>query len=161
MSWPRRRRPEKTPRSSAPPTTVHDEFALPSQPGNERSVMERVAGTALRLGFTGPRLERLKTAVAEATMNAIEHGNRSDPGLPVEVRVASTPRSLVVRIADRGGSDEIPTPETPDIGAKLAGEQTPRGWGLFLIGKMVDEVRTESDGVRHIVELEMYRGEPR
>lgn len=31
------------------------------------------------------RLERLKTAVGEATMNAMEHGNRYDPEKPVAV----------------------------------------------------------------------------
>ena len=30
----------------------------------------------------------------------------------------------------------------PDLEAKLAGLQTPRGWGLFLIGNMVDECET-------------------
>jgi hypothetical protein len=32
---------------------------------------------------------------------------------------------------------------------------------LFLIEKMVDEMRTENDGVRHVVELVMKRGEDR
>ena len=141
--------------------TVHDDFTLPSVEGNERAVMERVAETAARLGFSGPRLERLKTAVAEAAMNAIEHGNRADPDLPVEVQVTSTTRSLVVRIADRGGAVDLPAAETPDIAAKLAGEQKPRGWGLFLIEKMVDEMRTENDGIRHIIELVMHREEAR
>jgi serine phosphatase RsbU (regulator of sigma subunit)/anti-sigma regulatory factor (Ser/Thr protein kinase) len=139
--------------------TVHDDFAIPSNPGSEREVMERVAQVVARLGIDGIRLERLKTAVAEAAMNAIEHGNQGDPDIPVEVQVTSTARSVVVRIADRGGLQSIPAAEEPDIEAKLAGEQKARGWGLFLIEKMVDEMRTENDGVRHIVELVMNREE--
>ncbi len=141
--------------------TVHDDFTIPSTEGNERAVMERVATTVARLGLSGLRLERLKTAVAEAAMNAIEHGNKSNPDVPVEVQVTSTSRTVVVRIADRGGAEIMPAVETPDIEAKLAGEQKPRGWGLFLIEKMVDEMRTEHDGVRHVVELVMKRGEDR
>ena len=40
---------------------------------------------------------------------------------------------------------EIPlgSSEIPDIEAKLTGEQKPRGWGLFLIEAMVDEVAIE------------------
>ena len=34
----------------------------------------------------------------------------------------------------------------PDLEAKLEGLQRPRGWGLFLIEKMVDEARVTSDG---------------
>ena len=49
-----------------------------------------------------------------------------------------------MRVTDQGGEKPIPDAVTPDIEAKLAGEQTPRGWGLFLIEQMVDEVRTES-----------------
>ena len=162
----RRRKPEPSQETATPvgdgvAITVHDEFAMPSAEGNERAVMERVAATVARLGLSGARLERLKTAVAETAMNAIEHGNHCDPDLPLEVQVASTAGSVVVRIADRGGANTMPPAELPDLEAKLAGEQNPRGWGLFLIENMVDEMRTNSDGVRHIVELVMHREEGR
>jgi hypothetical protein len=43
--------------------------------------------------------------------------------------------------------------ERPDLEAKLAGEQSPRGWGLFLIESMVDELRTWADERQRAVEL--------
>jgi serine phosphatase RsbU (regulator of sigma subunit)/anti-sigma regulatory factor (Ser/Thr protein kinase) len=129
------------------------EFSVPSAEGNEREAMARVAEAAVAAGVDESRLERLKTAVAEATMNAMEHGNRYDPDLPVEITVARSDSVLSVRITDHGGSREIPRAETPDIEAKLAGDQAPRGWGLFLIENMVDEVRADGDGDRHTLEL--------
>ena len=45
----------------------------------------------------------------------------------------------------------------PDLDAKLAGMQSPRGWGLFLIRNMVDELHTTTDEVHHTVELVMHR----
>jgi anti-sigma regulatory factor (Ser/Thr protein kinase) len=60
---------------------------------------------------------------------------------------------LRVLITDRGGAAEMGPSETPDLEAKLAGEQTPRGWGLFLIEKMVDEARVTAEGGRHTLEL--------
>jgi anti-sigma regulatory factor (Ser/Thr protein kinase) len=45
----------------------------------------------------------------------------------------------------------------PDIDAKLAGLQSPRGWGLFLIRNMVDELNTSSDDRHHTVELVVNR----
>ncbi len=98
-------------------------------------------------------LERLKTAVAEATMNAMEHGNEYREELPVSVRVLASDTALSVHITDHGGGADIPEAETPDLEAKLAGEQTPRGWGLFLIKNMVDDLRVTSDEVHHTVEL--------
>jgi anti-sigma regulatory factor (Ser/Thr protein kinase) len=129
------------------------EFSLPSEPGNELQAMEKVAGIAKDFGFPEERMERLKTAVAEATMNAMEHGNHYQSELMVEVRVLTSPAALAVRIRDHGGGKAIPEPETPDLEAKLAGQQSPRGWGLFLIKNMVDEMNVESDDVHHTIEL--------
>jgi serine phosphatase RsbU (regulator of sigma subunit)/CHASE1-domain containing sensor protein/anti-sigma regulatory factor (Ser/Thr protein kinase) len=129
-------------------------FTLPSEPGNERPAMEKVAEAVKDLGLSERRLERLKTAVAEATMNAMEHGNRYDPGVPVKIEVLLLKERLLVRIIDRG-SGPLPNlmAQGPDLLAKLGGAQTPRGWGLFLIESMVDEVRVSGNPDHHTVEL--------
>jgi len=131
------------------------EFHEPSVTGNERRVMERVAEVVRDVGLDQKRFDRLKTAVSEAAMNAIEHGNHGDPDLPVHVRVTTTDRELTVRIVDNGGGKEIPEAQTPDLEAKLAGLQKPRGWGLFLIKNMVDDLRTHTTETHHTVELVM------
>jgi len=129
------------------------DFTLPSEPGNERRAIERVAEAVRGLGLPAARLERLKTAVAEATMNAMEHGNKYRPDLPVSIRVLVSREALSVEIIDHGGDQPIPTPEAPDLEAKLAGAQPPRGWGLFLIKNMVDDLRVTSDETHRTVEL--------
>jgi serine phosphatase RsbU (regulator of sigma subunit)/anti-sigma regulatory factor (Ser/Thr protein kinase) len=131
-------------------------FAVASEPGNERQAIDQVAEAVAGLGLAAPRLERLKTAVGEATMNAIEHGNGNRPELPVEVSVVTDDTDLVVRITDQGGQRPLPEVEAPNLEAKLAGEQTPRGWGLFLIQNMVDELRTAVDQHHHTIELIMH-----
>jgi serine/threonine-protein kinase RsbW len=128
-----------------------------SEPGNERLAIERVAEVVKELGLSKERLERLKTAVAEATMNAIEHGNRYRPEVLVVIEVLSFGTDLSVRINDQGGiRDPAPDKEVPDLEAKLEGLQTPRGWGLFLIRNMVDEMHITSDEVNHTVGLVMH-----
>src|SRR5204862_145126 len=42
------------------------EFTITSQPGNERQAMDRVAEAVAQLGISAARMEKLKTAVAEA-----------------------------------------------------------------------------------------------
>ncbi|HJS71254.1 MAG TPA: SpoIIE family protein phosphatase [Acidimicrobiia bacterium] len=133
------------------------EFEISSQEGNERVAIERVAEVVGALGLETSRLEKLKTAVGETVMNAIEHGNENNPDLEVGVRVAASASRLSIRVVDHGGDKDIPEAVTPDLEAKLAGEQTPRGWGLFLIGQMVDEVNTARENGHHIVELVMNR----
>ncbi len=132
-------------------------FRLPSIEGNERLAIDTVVEAVTPLGLSPTRLERLKTAVGETVMNAIEHGNHNDSDLEVGVEVSATGSSLTIRVSDQGGDIEIPDVETPDIEAKLAGEQTPRGWGLFLVAQMVDEVRRFADNGTHVVELVMSR----
>ncbi len=132
------------------------EWAFPSEPGSERVAMEHVGAAVAELGLPARRLERLKTAVAEATMNAIEHGNQNRPELPVEIRVQATAAEVIVEIIDQGGAKPIAEAETPDLYAKLDGEQSPRGWGLFLIKSMVDEMRVSSDEQHHWIELIMH-----
>jgi serine/threonine-protein kinase RsbW len=133
------------------------ELSVPSEPGNERLAMERVAQVVKGLGLSEQRLERLKTAVAEATMNAMEHGNRYRPEVPVIIEMLSSGADMLVRINDQGRS-LVPNPDTevPDLETKLEGMQTPRGWGLFLIKNMVDEMHITSDEVHHTVGLVMY-----
>jgi anti-sigma regulatory factor (Ser/Thr protein kinase) len=147
-----------------------DAFTLASEPGNERLALARVAGTVQGLGLSEARLERLKTAVAEATMNAIEHGNGNRPEIPVEVEVTQASDEIVVAISDQGGennADAGPGPgagdsvgghEDPDLARKLDGEQSPRGWGLFLIRNMVDAMHVTTDGQRHTIWLTMRTG---
>jgi anti-sigma regulatory factor (Ser/Thr protein kinase) len=128
------------------------EFSVRSETGNERDVMQRVA-QALQDTLPASRMEKLKTAVAEATMNAIEHGNQNRPELPVDVKVSTAPDAVRVCITDRGSATEIPESTSPDLDAKLAGLQTPRGWGLFLIKNMVDEMNIFGDDAHHTLEL--------
>lgn len=129
------------------------DFELPSAPGNEREAMAQIAEAVASLGLSPDRLEKLKTAVAEATMNGMEHGNHYRDDLPVRLQAESDGQQLRVRITDHGGGTEIPDPAIPDIDLKLAGLQSPRGWGLFLIKSMVDEMNVTDDGEKHTLEL--------
>ena len=118
--------------------------------------MARVAEAIAPLDLPAARVERLKTAVSEAAMNAIEYGSQNDPTIPVEIQVWVTDDDLLVSVSDRGLSGPIPDAEQPDLEAKLAGEQKPRGWGLFLIKHMVDAMEVASDGASQIVTLTLH-----
>ena len=115
--------------------------------------MDRVAEAITAAGIDMPGLARIKTAVSEAAMNAIEHGNRFSEEVPVGVQVLATDDEVLVRITDNGGDRAMPEPSQPDLEAKLAGKEKPRGWGLFLIKNMVDDVNVRTDGPRRVIEL--------
>ena len=126
--------------------------------------MDRVAAAVADLGLPQDRLERLKTAVSETAMNAIEYGSQGREDVPFDVAVEVTPAEIVVRVTDRALSGLVPSdPEAPDLERKLAGEQKPRGWGLFLIEHMVDamDVSTDAGAGTQTVTLRLARQESR
>ncbi len=143
-----------SPRSGARRTLA--ELSIPSEPGNERWATEEVARAVSGLGLPERTLERLKTAVAEATMNAMEHGNHYRAEVPVVIEVSASDAELSIKITDEGSGPPAFHSETPDLEAKLEGMQTPRGWGLFLIKNMVDDMTVTGDEHHHTIELIIY-----
>jgi anti-sigma regulatory factor (Ser/Thr protein kinase) len=142
------------PRSGARRTLA--ELSIPSEPGNERRATEEVARAVSGLGLPERTLERLKTAVAEATMNAMEHGNHYRAELLVLIEVSASDAELSIKITDEGSGPPAFHSEVPDLEAKLEGMQTPRGWDLFLIKNMVDEMRVSGNPDHHTIELVTY-----
>lgn len=128
------------------------ELVIPSAPDNERLAMEQVGAAVAGLALPPLRLERLKTAVAEATMNAMEHGNAYRADQPTRIHVRRSVDTLAVRIFDHGNGLAA-VPEAPDLELKLDGLQSPRGWGLHLIRNLVDELHEGHEQDLHVTEL--------
>lgn len=125
--------PDKT---GAPPEKV--EIFLPSTLGYEKVARNAAEAVAEDMGFSPDRIEDLKTAIAEACMNAIEHGNQEDRTTSVTVLLTAAPnRQLEIRVADEGLTpipEELPTP------GRVADDGAIRGMGMFFISQLVDEV---------------------
>jgi serine/threonine-protein kinase RsbW len=138
-------------------TTV--EVRLPSRLGFEKVAMSTAASVAKLMGFRDERIDDLKTAIAEACINAIEHGNRLNEKLSVGVILSAGADALEIKVMDDGkGMKNAPT--KPDIDKKMHGEEDPRGMGMFLIQALVDEaewvVGTNGKGsyVRLVIRLD-------
>jgi serine phosphatase RsbU (regulator of sigma subunit)/anti-sigma regulatory factor (Ser/Thr protein kinase) len=133
------------------------EFSLPSEEGNERVAMRQVSEAVAPLALEKRTLENLETAVSEATMNAMEHGNGYRSDVPVALRVDVCEDLVRVSITDQGESTPDFEPEEPDLELKLSSMQTPRGWGLFLIKNMVDDMQVVDGEAGHTLQLTMRR----
>ena len=132
------------------------EISIPNKLGHERIAMACSASFAKIVGFRPERIEDLKTAVAEACINAMEHGNKNDPSARVIVTMHYNDHIFSVSVMDQGeGLDNSNKPyEEPDIELKIQQLQTPRGLGIFLIKQLVDEVefnQTTDEG--HMVRM--------
>ena len=84
----------------------------------------------------------MKTAVAEACINAIEHGNKLDANTKVGISFTVEDTKLQIAVRDDGpGIGQI---EPPSIEESMSGQNTHRGWGIFLIKSLMDEVEFET-----------------
>jgi serine/threonine-protein kinase RsbW len=133
-------------------TTV--EVRLPTRLGYEKVAMNVASTVAKLMGFPDDRVEDLRTAVAEACINAIEHGNSLNEKLSVGVVLSAGIDELEVKVIDDGTGIKH-HPAKPDIDRKMHGEEDPRGMGMFLIQALVDEAEwvAGTDGKSSYVRL--------
>jgi serine/threonine-protein kinase RsbW len=131
---------------------------MPDEPNINREVIEMtVAGTS----DEGQRAQQqlldcmsrhawdersafgVKLALEEALVNAIKHGNRSDPSKTIHVCYEVSPHEVRVRITDQGeGFDpgDVPDPTLPENLEK------PSGRGLMLMRAYMSSVEFTENG---------------
>jgi serine/threonine-protein kinase RsbW len=115
------------------------EVSLPSKLGYERIAMDCSASFAKMAGFTPQRIEDLKTAVAEACLNAIEHGNKNHPDTRVLVTMNFKDDRFSVAVKDGGnGISRLPRDRT--VMRRIENLEPPKGLGIYLIKQLMDEL---------------------
>ncbi len=129
------------------------EVNLPNVSGYERIAMECSASFAKIGGLVKERIEDLKTAVAEACLNAMEHGNKDHPDSRVIITMYLGDKDFKVSVMDEGdGMSYIP--QNIDIKRKVEGLEPPNGLGLYLIQQLVDQVEFKKvNGGGHVVKM--------
>ena len=131
------------------------EVSLPNKLGYERIAMQCAASFAKIVGFLPERIEDLKTAVSEACLNAMEHGNKCHPDKRVVITMNYEEGVFSVTVVDEGEGIEV-LPEDPDIEEKIENLETPRGLGIFLIKNLVDQVEfNKMTNEGHMVRMEI------
>jgi serine/threonine-protein kinase RsbW len=117
------------------------ELQLPNTLGSEKVAIKKAVSIAEKMGFSKDRIEDLKTAIAEACINAIEHGNKFDENTKVGVTFASDDTSLQVVVHDEG--DGVDPKKIPKERVDKDGLPRRRGYGVYLISNLVNEFTIE------------------
>ncbi|HEQ60062.1 MAG TPA: ATP-binding protein, partial [Firmicutes bacterium] len=90
--------------------------------------------------FPPERVEDVKTAVGEAFINAVEHGNRGRADRQVTLRFHREGNALRVDVVDCGKGFDLNRLEVPHLRPKIEGRESRRGWGLFLMRRLADHL---------------------
>lgn len=123
-------------------TSSHDQVVkliLPSTIGYERIAMSSVASFAAMCNFPPGRIEDLKTVVAEAAINAMQHGNKWRPDAEVHIRFYFFNDAIQISVTDEGEGIKEVVP-WPDIDRIVEQLDPPVGFGVYLIRQLADEV---------------------
>ena len=112
---------------------------LSNQVGYERIAMACSAAFAKMFGLASERIEDLKTVVAEAAINAMEHGNKGRPNSKVVVALNYNNNAIHVAVTDEGAGIKS-FPPKPNIERIIKQLDPPIGLGLFLIKQLADKV---------------------
>ena len=117
---------------------------LPNILGYERIAMASSASLAKMFGFSSERIEDLKTVVAEAAINAMQHGNKGRMDSEVAVTIHFKDNAIHVAVTDQGDgiAEVLPKPDINRIMNKL---DPPVGFGVFLIQELADGVEFNID----------------
>ncbi|MGG2199482.1 ATP-binding protein [Paenibacillus validus] len=135
--------------------SVFKEWNMPGEYGCEKKIMQEVASVIARINPEEHRIDDIMTVIAEVCLNAIEHGNLSNPSLPVTLQMIADNEKYKFRVLDHGTRKPVIPYEQP-LSDKWK-EEHPRGWGLFLIRRLSDRFEFgERDG-KVYVDVTFYR----
>jgi serine/threonine-protein kinase RsbW len=131
------------------------EVSLPNRLGYERIAMACSATFARMVGFVPERIEDLKSAVAEACVNATQHGNKGRAEARVVVNMNFRDDTFIVSVMDQGdGMPEVP--QFPGIVRIIEEKKSTRGLGVFMIRRLVDSVKfNQMTPEGHMVTMEI------
>lgn len=135
-----------------------DVLRLPSVVTSADVAERWVCRLAVESGLAADDCEWLALAVREAVVNAVIHGNRLDPDLPVRLLLDRAERRITVTVSDRGSGF------TPCVASDREVNLTPSGRGMILIAHGVDALdvirRTDPPGCDVVLVKHLPEGQP-
>jgi serine/threonine-protein kinase RsbW len=152
------------PRSSIASVKMERElvFELPNDLSCIEEAVEFVVHRCSTCEASARKLKlNFRVGLTEALSNAMIYGNGRDPSKRVRVEVFLSRGAVTARVTDQGRGfdpDGVPDPTTPRNLCRVGGR------GLFLMRKLLDEVRYNAQGnsvtlVLHLREREALQGE--
>ncbi len=127
---------------------------------NLEKICDYVTDCAQSAGLNETEVYAVELAVDEATTNIIEHGYGEECPSRIDITCETLADGLKVVIYDDAEPFDPSVVPEPEINVSLE-EIKPRGLGIFLMRKMMDEVRYESSSIfgNRLTMVKHHRGE--
>ncbi len=125
---------------------------LPARFEYLEQVRAEVATEARAAGFDDKAVYAVQLAADEAASNIIEHAYAGRTDATFEMSCEFQKDRLVITFIDQGKSFDVSKVSNPDLKADLS-ERKIGGLGIYLMRKLMDEVRYRSTGAENILTL--------
>jgi sigma-B regulation protein RsbU (phosphoserine phosphatase) len=119
------------------------ERVVPSRWKDIRPVQEELQQYLQKLGLPKLTLSNIIFSTHELITNAMEHGNRNDPGKKIRVCWTEDGLQLTIRVADEGSGFSVSALPDPTSTEHMFRE---RGRGIYMIRRMVDTLQYNEKG---------------
>jgi serine/threonine-protein kinase RsbW len=120
--------------------STHYRATFTSDLKNVALARKSIASFASVCGFTQNEVADIRLAAGEALSNAVEHG-RSQRSSAFSVRCQFESKELVIEIHDSGSG--FPQPDDPP---HVEPDERGRGFGIFLMRRLMDDVSFPRNG---------------
>lgn len=120
-------------------------------------IREFVGEKARSAGFNDKEVYSIQLATDEAASNIIEHAYEGRSSGSFEVSCEFANRKLVISLHDHGKKFDPSKVAKPDLKADLADRKI-GGLGIYLMRKLMDEVRYESSSSGNLLTMVKRKG---
>ena len=121
----------------------HHVLTISSSLAAVAEVVQVVINEALTLQYTDHAVFAIRLALEEALVNAIRHGNGSDPQKKVQIDYAVTSRQVTITVCDEGPGFHPEHVPDPTLDENL---RKPYGRGVLLMKAYMDKVTFNKQG---------------
>src|SRR5687768_14544008 len=120
-------------------------------------IRDFVASVARKGGFTDKEVYSLQLAADEAASNIIEHAYEGVADASLDISCEMQGDTLTIVMHDQGKTFDSSKVKQPNLKADLSERQI-GGLGVYLMRKLMDEVRYESSGKINTLTMIKRRG---
>jgi len=126
---------------------------LPAKLENLEKLIRSISVCAREKGCGGKRLQEIELASEEALVNIISHAYAGEDSGDVEVTCrAESDTAWIIEIRDWGIPFDATSYSEPDLHAPITDRKI-GGLGIFLIRKLVDEIKYRREEDRNVLTL--------
>ena len=132
---------------------------LPARIENMILLVQFISDAARKFGFSGKRVKEIELASEEALVNIINYAYPDHHG---DIKVTCMQRQshiFIIEIEDTGIAFNMLSLKDPDISVGISDREV-GGLGVFLIRKLMDEVRYQRKNEKNILKLMVHMPKP-